>query len=392
MESKHEVIIVGAGPAGAITAVSLAQQGHEVLLVDRQQFPRDKTCGDAVPAGAIELMWRFGMREKIQQAVRRGEFYPVSGMLLVSPKGRRMEADFNKGKAGGNSYVAPRLYLDAIIQQHAVDSGAQFLQANVKEPIVEDGRVTGIRARVNDSIKEFHAQLVIGADGVTSAITRALRPKANQHIDKHRAVALRAYAKNIEEFPHQVEFYFYDEILPGYAWIFPTGDNQANVGLGMRLDRFRGDHGKGRLKNMLDDFLAMPEIKERLLPGFELRDVATWQLNFGSQKRLQHVYDGAILVGDAAGFINPLTGGGIHNAMVSADLAAQTAHNALQKGDVSRQSLKIYETQIHDAMWKNMRRSYTLQRSLLNFPFLIDMLIKWMGRNSNFAKTFLTKL
>lgn len=392
MESKHEVIVVGAGPAGAATAASLAQQGHDVLLVDRCQFPRDKTCGDAVPASAIELMWRLGMKEKINQAVRRGEFYPLDGMLLVSPKGYRLETDFQKGREGSDSYVAPRFYFDAVIQRHAVDSGAQFLQADVKEPIVENGRVTGVRARVNGSIKDFPAKLVIGADGVTSVITRALRPKNNQHVDQHRAVALRAYADNFDEFPHQVEFYFYDEILPGYAWIFPTGENQANIGLGMRLDRFRGNHGKGTLKKMLDDFLAIPEIKERLLPGFKLRDVAVWQLNFGSQKRLQHVYDGAILVGDAAGFINPLTGGGIHNAMISADLAAQTAHDALAKGDTSRQTLQIYEKLVHDAMWSGMHRSYNLQRWLLKFPFLIDIMVKRMKANSRLAQTFLTKL
>ncbi len=392
MESKHEIIIVGAGPAGATTAIILAQQGHDVLLIDRRQFPRDKACGDAVPAVAIELMWRLGMKEKINQAVQRGEFYPLDGMLLMSPKGYRLEADFKKGTEGGDSYVAPRFYFDAVIQQHAVDSGAQFLQADVKEPIMENGRVAGVRARVNGSIKDFPAKLVIGADGVTSAITRALRPKNNRHVDKHRAIALRAYAENFDEFPHQVEFYFYNEILPGYAWIFPTGDNQANIGLGMRLDRFRGNHGKGRLQKMLDDFLAMPEIKERLLPGFRLRDVAVWQLNFGSQKRLQHVYDGAILVGDAAGFINPLTGGGIHNAMVSADLAAQTAHDALAKEDTSRQTLQIYEKLVHDAMWSGMRRSYSLQRWLLNFPFLIDIMIKQMKANSRLAQIFLTKL
>jgi len=390
MGSERDIIVVGAGPAGSTAATILAQKGYDVLLIDRHQFPRDKTCGDAVPAGAIEIMYRLGMGDKVQAAIDRGEFYPLYQMLLVSPKGHALEADFKKGKKGSDSYVAPRLYFDAVLQQHAVESGAEFCQAQAKGPIMEDGRVVGVTARVNGSVKEFRSRIVIGADGVTSVITRALRPKSEQHVDAHRAVALRAYIEGIEEFPHEVEFYLYQDILPGYAWIFPTGKNRANIGLGMRLDHFRKT--KQSLEEMLREFLEMPAIKPRLLPGWELQNVATWQLNFGSQKNMRHAYDGALLVGDAAGFINPLTGGGIHNALVSADLAAQTAHEALQQGDVPRESLKVYEQHCHDALWSGMQRSYQLQRWLMSFPFLIDFLIRRMKTNSRLAQIFLTKL
>jgi flavin-dependent dehydrogenase len=129
-----------------------------------------------------------------------------------------------------------------------------------------------------------------------------------------------------------------------------------------------------------------------LKQGGIIRDVAIWQLNFGSQKRLQHTFDGAILIGDAAGFINPLTGGGIHNALISAELAAQTIDNAFRKGDVSRQGLIDYEKLCHDMMWEGMRYSYFLQRWLLRFPPLIDLLMKRLDQNSGLAKTFLNKL
>ena len=388
--TERDVIVVGAGPAGATAATALAQKGYDVLLLDRHDFPRDKTCGDAVPAGAIELLWRLGMRQKIEEAVARGEFYPLQGMLLVSPRGYELHAKFNHGKHGADSYVAPRLYFDAVIQQHAVDSGAEFCEALAKEPIVENGKVVGIRARVNGGVKDLRARLVIGADGVTSVVARHARPKAKQHKDNHRAVALRAYIEDIEELPREVEFYLYKDILPGYAWIFPIGENKANIGLGMRLDHFRKK--KYNLEKMLQDFLEMPAIKKRLLRGGQLRDVATWQLNFGSQQKLQHVFDGAILVGDAAGFINPLTGGGIHNALVSAELAAQVADEALQANDVSRTKMQVYEQLCHDHMWESMRNSYFMQRSFMRFPILVDFLVKQMKENSSLAQTFLTKL
>lgn len=390
MMSERDVIVVGAGPAGATTAVYLAQQGYDVLLLDRHQFPRDKTCGDAVPAGAIDTLTHLGLGDKIQKAVERGELYPLESMLLVSPKGYEMEAMFHKGPGGNDSYVAPRLYFDALIQQHAIDSGAEFRQAQVNAPLLENGRVVGVKVKENGRIQELRSKVVIGADGVTSAITRALRPKENQHVDGHRAVALRAYIEGLEEYPKQVEFYLYNQILPGYAWIFPTGQNRANIGLGMRLDHFRAK--KQSLEAMLDVFLAMPAIKKRLQPGWKLRDMATWQLNFGSQKHLQYVFDGAVLVGDAAGLINPLTGGGIHNAIISAKLAARTIHEALQQGDVSRSNMQIYEQRIHEAIWDSMKRSYQIQRSLMRFPMLIDFLIKRMRENSGLAQMFLTKL
>ncbi|MCA9968659.1 MAG: NAD(P)/FAD-dependent oxidoreductase [Anaerolineales bacterium] len=390
MSTEYDVIVSGAGPGGGVTATILAQRGYRVLLLDRQTFPRDKVCGDAVPAGAVGIMYRLGMQEKVETAVQRGEFYPLTQMRLVSPKNYRLIAQFHKGELNTDSYVAPRLHFDAVIQQHAVDSGAEFCQADVKQPIVEGGRVVGVQAQVNGALETIRAKMVVAADGVTSRIARALRPAAAQHVEKHRAVALRAYIEDLEEYPHEVEFYFYRNILPGYAWVFPIGKNRANIGLGMRLDHFRKH--KSNLKQMLQEFLEMPALKQRLKRGGKLRDVATWQLNFGSQKGMQYAFDGALLVGDAAGFINPLTGGGIHNSMVSGELAAQTIDEALQRGDTSRNALRVYESRCQDALWDNMKRSYWIQVTLLRFPFLVDFLVHRMQENSTLAKTFLTKL
>ena len=390
LERERDVIIVGAGPAGATTATILAQQGLDVLLLDRDDFPRDKACGDGIPAGAIEIMTRLGMGEKINQAVQRGEFYRIDSIRIFSPKGKMLQAPLTEGKEGGKSYVAPRMYFDAVIQKQAEESGAEFKRALVKEALMEDGRVVGVRAQLNGTVKNIRSKIVVGADGVTSAITRTLRPKKKQHVDAHRAVALRAYIHDIEEVPHTVEFFLYDEILPGYAWIFSAGKNKANIGLGMRLDVFRkADYN---LKEMLQHFLNMPPIKKRLIRGGEVESIKTWQLNFGSQKQLQHTYDGAILVGDAAGFINPLTGGGIHNAMISANLAGQIIVEALQNDDTSREGLQIYETQIHEEMWRNMRRSYFIQRWVLKFPSIADIFFSRAGEDGVLAKTFLEKL
>ncbi len=388
-ERERDVVIVGAGPAGAMTATILAQQGYDVLLLDRNDFPRDKACGDGIPAGAFRRLYRLGMTEKFEEAMARGEMYPITGMRLMSPKGHIIEAPFDE-EDELLSYVMPRVYFDTIIQQHAVASGAEFRSAAVKDPLIEDGRVTGVNAQVNGSVKPIRSKMVVGADGVTSVLTRSLRPKSKQHKDSHRAIAVRAYVHDLEVYPGQVEFFLYDDILPGYGWIFPTADEEANIGLGMRLDVFRKEHGD--LNVLLQKFMDLPIIKSRLKRGGEVDKVRAWQLNFGSQKNLQHAFDGALLVGDAAGFINPVTGGGIHNALISAELAAQTIDEALAAGDVSRSQLKIYEQRTHDEMWPSMRRSYLFQRMLINFPSLADFLVVRAQENHGIVRTFLDKL
>jgi flavin-dependent dehydrogenase len=309
-------------------------------------------------------------------------------LRLVSPGGHVFDANFSESPAGAEAFVVPRLRFDAVLQEYAVELGAEFCKAQVKEPIVENGRTVGVRATINGKLQEIRSRVVVAADGVTSAITRALRPV--KHEDLHRAVALRAYIEDIEELPHQVEFYLSRDILPGYAWIFPMGEGKANIGLGMRLDVFRGR--KADLEALLGTFMGMPVIKKRLKQGGKLRNLSTWQLNFGSQRQLQHAYDGALLTGDAAGFINPLTGGGIHNALISAKLAADVVHEGLSKGDVSRKGLLAYEKLVHEAMWSGMRRSYFIQRWLLQFPRLVDFVIGRMTADSEFAKTFMSKL
>jgi flavin-dependent dehydrogenase len=157
----------------------------------------------------------------------------------------------------------------------------------------------------------------------------------------------------------------------------------------MRLDKFRQHNGN--VKEMLNYFLGLPDIEKRLRPGYALTGVRTWQLNFGSQS-FQRAYSGAMLLGDAAGLIDPLTGGGIYNALLSASIAADVARNAFDRGDFSRATLALYETRCDAALWKDFRRSHNIQRLLLRFPFLVDALAMTMRSNSRFARTFLEKL
>lgn len=379
----REIVVVGAGPSGATAAIALRQQGHDVLLIDRQPFPRDKPCGDGIPVGVTEILYDLGLKERFDKA----NFYPIDKVHLVSPAGYVYENALKDGKQGAKGHVISRRQFDALLQEAAVQAGVEFCLGKVKEPILEDGQVRGVRVMADHHLHEIRAALVLAADGATSVIGRALQPARVP--DKHRAIALRAYSEEIAVRPHQVEFYLHQEILPGYAWIFPMGENKVNIGCGMRLDKFLQQ--PYTLEQLLAIFLGLPFMRERVRGDGRLQDPATWQLTCGSYKQLQRAYDGALLLGDAGWLIDPLTGGGIENGMMSALLAAQVAHQALQQGDCSRRTLQVYDRACRAALWPVMRRSYWIQRWVLRFPWLLDGLIKYARNHPHIAHVFLAK-
>ncbi len=336
-----------------------------------------------MPAPVIDILVVAGMKERVEEALSRGEFYPLTRMRLVSPKGHQRVYPLQKSENGYHPLIAPRFFFDAIIQQHAVDSGAEFRSLKVEGLLQEKGRVTGVTVLNNDTLENMRASVTVGADGANSVIARYLRSKA-PHVEIHRAIALRAYIEGIEVYPHEAEFYLYRSILPGYAWIFPLKEGLANIGLGMRLDHYRRTPHK--LKKMLEEFLAMPGLNKRLNRNWKLRDIAAWPLNFGSQKNLQYSFAGAVLVGDAAGFINPLTGGGIYRSLLSAQLAARTIQSALQSNDTSRAGLQQHEKLCKGQLLGSLRQSYYLQKVLFRFPGLVDFLVSRLPAESKPAR------
>lgn len=376
---RHEVIVVGAGPAGSVAASVLAQAGRDVLLLDQTGFPRDKACGDMIPWQVVRMMLDLGMGE----AVRAAHFYPIKAARIVSPGGTVFETRVHD-HGGTDTCIVPREVFDTILWEHACKSGAQFEIVHVDAPILENGRVVGVYGRAgarHGVLREIRAALVIAADGVTSVIARALR--RHKPADVHRAVALRAYMDDFDVVDHMAESYFTHDLVPGYGWVFPTGEGSANVGIGIRLDLFRR---KGRtLKGMLDDFLRLPMIARRRGAHSRVDKVLVWQLHFGSDD-FPRTYDGALLVGDAGGFTDPLTGGGIYGAMVSGKLAAEAALQALAEGDTRREALAPFETGWRKQLWPAFQLSTWLQRWLASSPRLVDFVVNLLVRHPRLGR------
>jgi geranylgeranyl reductase family protein len=362
--ARYDAIVVGAGPAGSSAALALARRGRNVLIVERERFPREKACGDAVPAGAIERLHALGLADRLGAA----RFYPLSSVRLVSPSAYELVERLPVRVSGARDCVVPRHAFDELLLQAAVSAGADHTIGHVTDPLVEQGVVRGVRVRGG---AEMRAHVVIGADGAGSAIARALLPVRRR--DEHQAVAIRGYVDGFDVRAHEAEFFLLNDVLPGYAWVFPIGDGVANVGIGMRLDAYKRQ--RRTLGELLERFCGLPELRRRARHARAVRDVAAWPLRFAS-KWHPLAFHGALLTGDAAGLINPLTGGGIHNAILSGCIAAEVVDEAIEREDVSCGALLAHERRCRAQLFARTHAAHLVQKHVLPRAGLVDGLVR----------------
>lgn len=375
-----EIIVVGAGPAGCAAAIELAQKGHRVLLMDKEEFPRNKVCGDAIAPMGLEILRALGLKEKLEKT----DFYKIDGFRFTSLKGRVLNVGLQSKRLDLRTLVAPRLLLDAMLKEHAVACGAKFLKAKAIAPVQTCGRVAGVRAVVaGGKSVEFRSRILIGADGSNSIIARHLLG-FRQNSD-NQSIAIRGYIQNLELFHNKAEIALLPKIWPGYAWIFPTGNGRANIGLGVSVPHYR--RMRISLKQAFWDFVRSPLMKSRSSRNaVQVSGVSAGILNGYSPKPMMRSFDGALLIGDAAALVNPLNGGGIINALVSGGIAADVAGGALVENDVSRNRLREYEFLLQRRIGKELMVMYCLKK-LLYSTSVVEFLVKGCRSGHFISKT-----
>lgn len=380
---RTKVCIIGAGPAGAAAALQLNKEGVDCVVVDKAVFPRDKVCGDGLSGKVITALKKID--PPIAERLQKSNFKLNSwGVSFYAPNRQQLDvgyrADFNEASSVITEtpigYVCKRFDFDNfLVDEIKRCEHVRFFEGidMVKYELQPDGYVIGDN-------KEFivKANLLIIANGANSSFTKDV---ANIYMEPaHFIAGIRAYYKNVEGLhPHHfIELHFLKNLLPGYFWIFPLPNGEANVGIGMLSKTVRKK--KINLKKELEKIIQQdPSLKHRFIKAERIGSVDGYGLPLGSKKRTLHG-ERYILTGDAAHLIDPFTGEGIGNALYSGRIAAQQAVIAINSNDYSSAFLSGYDTEINRVIGQELRLSYRLQK-LIRFPSLFNLLVNISARN-----------
>jgi geranylgeranyl reductase family protein len=327
---EADVIVVGAGPAGATTAFYLAQSGLDVLVLEKSTFPREKVCGDGLTPRAVKSLISMGI------SVSEKDGWVRNKGLRVIGGGKRMELLWPElASYPDYGLVRTRLDLDETLARRAQQAGARLLEGvTVTGPVLDErtGRITGVTARPagGEGERSYAARVVVAADGNSSRLSVAMGLRKRD--DRPLGVAVRTYYRSPRHDDDYLESWLDlwdgDRLLPGYGWIFGMGDGTSNVGLGLlNTSAAFGNtdyHALLRqwLKGMPAEWGFTEENRTQPIRG------AALPMGFN---RTPHYYQGLLLVGDAGGMVNPFNGEGIAYAMESGEILARTITQALAR-------------------------------------------------------------
>jgi geranylgeranyl reductase family protein len=365
-----DVVIVGAGPAGAIAAAHLAASHHRVLLLDRKIFPREKVCGDGLLPDALRCLDAIGVGEIVREAGHK-----ISASALFSPSRYKVEIP-------GEYLTIKRSHLDMIVAQKAVESGAVFACGEVMQLTVEpDGLVTLI---IPDCEKRFRARIGIVATGVDIRLLRKLNWSAPK---KPSGVGLRCYVRSSLVLDRLVVSLFNHGrfTVAGYGWIFPMRDHEYNVGCGI----FNPDRIRKRslnLKNIFKIFIdSFPPARELMKESYRTTALRAAALRSNFEGGYPFVNGPIVAVGETIGTTLPFMGEGIGKAMESGQRAAEAINAALGSNDLSK--LILFEQYVESKL-KPRYKGYRMAEKWLTRQWLNDFLLARFGK-SNYAKDIL---
>ena len=369
-EMKFDVIVVGGGPAGSAAACYAADEGLKVLLLEKDNYPRDKVCGDAVGGKALKHLEEL----KILDTLEKSPHFIFDSVIFSNTRDEKVKVEIKDSEAKG--YVYPRLNFDWIMFNEAksrVENKGGFVIQNfrVNSLLIDDKdneRIIGIKGKNEIGEKEFYAPITIGAGGVNCPVAKTIITEINdeEFIEKeHWSSSFRQYWKNVENVNYDkgaIEFHYVDGVIPGYFWIFPVGKNTCNVGLGITLKDLKNKEMK--LKE-LQKYIIEEKFANRFRNAELIKDSGKgWQLPLGSPRKtkmkLRRMFgNGCLLIGDAGSLVDPFTGEGIGNALLSAKIAIK--HCKQNKNKLDLKVGERYQSEIWNILGKELTNSFKIQ-------------------------------
>jgi geranylgeranyl reductase family protein len=363
--SESDVLIVGGGPAGCVAGILLARQGIRATILEKELPGHRKICGDLLGARSLQFLEAL----RIDWASKRQEGFPIDGIQVHDEKGLKsvafLEREPGKDPVG---VTLRRDGLDGFLQRKAVESGCRVLFGTRFCGFVERGDGGALcRATCGGRELLFQAGMVLGADGAGGATARAAGLYTRN--PGVMLLAVRAYYRGVEGLRNTIELYPLASLQPGYAWVIPLGGGVANIGLGVRADVCRRD--RVRLRGMLKRFVTEhPGMVRRMKGATPEGPAGGWPLPaYGSVRRLSGAR--VLLLGDAGGFVDPLSGEGIFGGMQSAEIACRVAREALRQGAFGERFLARYD--------ERCRRHF--RADFGSAAFATDLLAhRWLGK------------
>lgn len=380
-----DVAIIGGGPGGVATALTLAKAGIASTLLEKAAFPRDKICGDAISGKVVATLNRIDPN-LVPQLKAMPAQVGSWGVSFIAPNRKVLRIPFKRDYDTATDmppgFISKRWDFDHFLWQAAAGHSSITTKENWS---VNDLSRTAdgwlVQNKQGDTIA---AKLVVIANGAQSSFSRSIG--GIQKNNRHYCAGIRTYWTGVTglENDNFIELHFVKDFLPGYLWIFPLPNGQANVGVGMRSDYI--SKRKVNLKEGLLHLLQKDPIFAPRFANAEMVDTPKgFGLPLGGVKR-PISGTGYLMVGDAASLIDPFTGEGIGNAIISGQVAGETAANALLSGDTSSAALAAYDNEVYRKLGRELQLSYRMQQ-LVNYPWLFNLVVNKASNNATLRET-----
>ena len=419
-ETPFDVIVVGGGPGGSSAASFAAMEGHKVLLLERAVYPRDKTCGDAVGGSAMRIVTELGVRPMIEKT----PLFRVDSIIFSGPGKNttvkiKLPPDQVEDRTAG--YSLPRLQFDYMLFKRAtelvLENGGSVIQDfNVKEVHAEgegdEERIVGVTGIIggnrsgNDPLT-FHAPLTVGAGGFNCPVARTVVETCHGEVfrskkeDQHWIAAYREYHtfKSGEIGPIEIHF-LGGKLANGYFWIFPISDKIANVGCGCVINDMKKMDIKLRelqawCINESEQF-SERFTNSKMIEGSDkgaLIPCGSPRNNAPSYQPRRFAMAGAACVGDASSWVDPLSGEGLHQALLSGKLlfAHYKSPGKGGKSEFSSQSAHDFQTEMWGLLGPVLSNSYKLQK-LVKKKWLLNWMLRKATRDDKRGKAIRDQL